>query len=306
MKNNEWLLENLQVKSTVFHIGKYCGSWQGSTAGQGKSSYHIVMEGDCWLHLGEDTPPALLHTGDVVFILRDCPFILSAHRERVVAQRAPVTKMQVLSHHDASGTALTCGFLTFHSVISQMILSFLPEVIILKNQDDHSGSIKKITDVIHQEAHRGVLSSERVISSLAEILLFIGIRQYLQQTTLDTPLDNIKMAPEFLNLFAEIILFPAKEWSVVNMAAAVGMSRSWFIQRFNSLSAIPPAEMVCQLRISLARQQIENGKSLQQAAELVGYQSQAAFNRAFQRVTGLTPGRYRQQYLQHDDDVIAS
>lgn len=80
------------------------------------------------------------------------------------------------------------------------------------------------------------------------------------------------------------------------MAHASGLSRSWFIQRFNQVSPLPPAEIVRHIRISLASQHIANGVSLTQSAELVGYQSQATFNRAFQRITGITPGRYSREF----------
>lgn len=297
MHNNEWLLENLRVESSIFHIGKYCGSWQASTAGQGKSSYHIVMEGDCWLHMHHEPEPLRLRHGDMVFILQDCPFILSNHREKNAALGAPGKKMQPLFFNDESATSLVCGFLTFHTVISHMILSFLPKKIIVRRQEDEFESVRKITEVIYHEAGKEQLCSHKLISSLAEILLFIGIRQYLQQHPLAAPLETARNMPEFLNLIATILLSPAKEWTVVNMAEAMGMSRSWFIQRFNHVSPIPPAEMVCQLRMSLACQYIEQGKTLQQTAEMVGYQSIAAFNRAFQRIIGFTPGKYRQRHI---------
>ncbi|MCL2894557.1 AraC family transcriptional regulator [Brenneria tiliae] len=293
MRDNEWLLENLRVESSVFHIGKYCGSWQGSTAGQGKSSYHIVMEGDCWLHAEQDPEPIALERGDMVFIFQDCPFVLSNHREKDAALRAPGKKMQPLHFHDRSSTALVCGFLTFHSVISHMILSFLPPKIIIRKQKDEFEAVRKITEVIHHEAAKEEMCSHKLISSLAEALLFIGIRQYLHQHPLAPPLETAKNMPEFLNLIATILLFPAREWTIPKMADAMAMSRSWFIQRFSQVSAVPPAEMVCQLRMSLACRYIEQGKTLQQTAEMVGYQSIAAFNRAFRRIIGVTPGKYR-------------
>ena len=61
------------------------------------------------------------------------------------------------------------------------------------------------------------------------------IRHYLSSHTVKTPLDNIPLTTEFLNLMAEIVLFPARPWTVEAMARASGLSRSWFIQRFNQV-----------------------------------------------------------------------
>ncbi|TCW17650.1 AraC family transcriptional regulator [Raoultella sp. BIGb0138] len=294
MLNNEWLLDNLSIESTVYHVGKYCGSWKGGTAGSGKASYHLVMEGHCWLHLPPLPTPTRLEKGDMVFILQDCPFVLSSQADAQSAYRAPLREMQPLSYKDETSTALTCGFIIFKTAISQMVLSFLPPAIVFKAEDDLSGSISKLVAVINQEATQTHYASEKFIASLTELLFFMVIRHYLSCHTIKTPLDKVPVATEFLHLMAEIVLFPARCWTVETMARTSGMSRSWFIQRFNQVSPLPPAEIVRHIRMAIACQHIGNGVSLTQSAERVGYQSQAAFNRAFQRVTGVTPGRYSQ------------
>ncbi|HBR0929062.1 TPA: AraC family transcriptional regulator [Klebsiella variicola] len=295
MLNSEWLLDNLSIENSVFHVGKYCGSWKGGTSGSGKASYHLVMEGHCWLHCAQHSSALRLEKGDMVFILQDCPFVLSSHENAQSAYRAPVQEMQPLTYKDETSTALACGFITFKTTISQMLLSFLPQVIVFKAQDDRSGSIGKLVAVINREATQTALRSEKLIASLTELLFFMVIRHYLSSHTVKTPLDNIPLTTEFLNLMAEIVLFPARPWTVEAMARASGLSRSWFIQRFNQVSPLSPAEIVRHIRIALACQHIAGGVSLTQSAERVGYLSQAAFNRAFQRITGVTPGRYSQQ-----------
>lgn len=295
MLNNEWLLDRLSIQSTVFHAGKYCGSWKNSIADSGQASYHIVLSGSCWLHQPSLLTPIALHAGDMVFILQDCPFVLSAHADTKVAMQAPVQEMQSIGSEE-TGTALTCGLITFNSIICQVILSFLPAVILFKKEDDQSGSVKKLVEIISQEASREELTSAKLMSTLTELLFTLVIRQYLERHPVDgATLDCFKLTPEFLNLVAEIVLYPSRPWTVTSMASTVGMSRSWFVQRFNEVSPLSPADMVRQIRITLACQHITNGLSLTQSAERVGYQSQAAFNRAFHRVKGITPGRFAQQ-----------
>ncbi len=295
MINNEWLLENLQVKSTVFHIGRYCGSWKSSASGTGKSSYHIVMEGGCWLHTSSPRSPFRLKQGDVVFILQDCPFILSDEQDYIKAARSPVKPMVNLEPVTSHSTALTCGFITFTSPVSKVILSFFPEVIILCRDDDISGSVKNILEVIHKEAFNEKTASQKLISSLAEILFFIAIRQTYIEDNIITPLDKFNLSPEFLGLFAGILRQPEKEWTIPEMAMQSGMSRSWFIHRFSQVAPFPPAETVRYLKMSVARKMIDSGHHLSEAASATGYQSIAAFNRAFKRVTGMPPGQYRQR-----------
>lgn len=293
MINNEWLLENLQVQSTIFHIGRYCGSWKSSASGHGKSSYHIVMEGGCWLHTSPPELPIWVNQGDVVFILQDCPFILSDENNYVKATRSPTKSMVSLAENVDQSTALTCGFITFTSPVSKVILSFFPEVIILRKDDDLSGSVKNIIEVIHKEAFSEQFSSQKLISSLAEILFFIAIRKTHTQDKITTPLDKFDLSSEFLGLFASILRQPEKEWSIPEMAAQSGMSRSWFIHRFRQVMPLTPAETVRYLKISVASRMIDKGHHLNDVAAAIGYLSVSAFNRAFKRVTGFTPGYYR-------------
>ncbi|WP_416414242.1 AraC family transcriptional regulator [Pantoea sp. App145] len=292
MFNIEWLLDNLTIQNTVYHMGKYCGAWKGSTAGAGKASYHIIMEGTGWLHHGSQPIPTFLQEGDMVLFLQDCPFVLSGFQDREEAFDAPQREMQPMTYKDEEGTALTCGFITFTSVVSKMILHFLPQMILFRKQDDHSGSVRKLVDVITQEAIRTDHKSEKLVVSLTEMIFFMVIRQQFIAHPLISPLGRVPVSKEFLHLLAEIVLFPDRDWTVENMAQASGMSRSWFTQRFSQASPLSPADMVRHVRIALACQAIDDGVSLTECAEKVGYQSQAAFSRAFQRVTGETPGRY--------------
>ena len=49
----QWLLGSLDLRTTLFHLGQYCGSWQASTAGMAQGGFHVILNGDCWLHLSE-------------------------------------------------------------------------------------------------------------------------------------------------------------------------------------------------------------------------------------------------------------
>ncbi|WP_241014194.1 cupin domain-containing protein, partial [Pandoraea nosoerga] len=81
----DWLLAGLELKSTLFHVGEYCGTYQASTAGHQRASFHLVLGGSCHLHVGAAAGrPARsvpLHTGDAVFLLSDIAHCLSPDPE---------------------------------------------------------------------------------------------------------------------------------------------------------------------------------------------------------------------------------
>ena len=87
---------------------------------------------------------------------------------------------------------------------------------------------------------------------------------------------------------------PAEPWTVERLAHGVGMSRSAFVQRFSAYVQIPPMQYLARWRLQLAARMLESGTvSVAQASAAVGYQSEAAFNRAFKREVGLAPGTWR-------------
>ena len=87
---------------------------------------------------------------------------------------------------------------------------------------------------------------------------------------------------------------PEKDWSVALLAKEVGMSRSGFSARFTSLVGESAMRYLTEWRMQLARAQLlETSDSLSVLADRLGYQSEAAFSRAFKRVFGVPPGSLR-------------
>jgi AraC-like DNA-binding protein len=87
---------------------------------------------------------------------------------------------------------------------------------------------------------------------------------------------------------------PARRWTVDELAREAGSSRTVLAERFHAVLGQAPIEYITCWRMQLAAERIRNGGgSLAAIAADVGYDSEAAFNRAFKRVTGVTPGRWR-------------
>jgi AraC-like DNA-binding protein len=89
---------------------------------------------------------------------------------------------------------------------------------------------------------------------------------------------------------------PNHAWTVAELAAQVGMSRSAFSSRFTILVGVPPLTYVTRWRMHKAGDMMREGNvSMAEIARLVGYESEAAFSKAFKREAGVAPGRYRRQ-----------
>jgi AraC-like DNA-binding protein len=89
---------------------------------------------------------------------------------------------------------------------------------------------------------------------------------------------------------------PTQVWTLDGLAREVGLSRTTFADRFGHYVGMPPMQYLARWRMQLAARQLEtSGVSIVQVAANVGYESEAAFNRAFKKLIGTTPGEWRRR-----------
>jgi AraC-like DNA-binding protein len=134
-----------------------------------------------------------------------------------------------------------------------------------------------------------------VLAKLAELLFVQVIRQYVDELPADSRgwLSGLR-DPQTGHALQLIHGQPAADWTIETLARAVGMSRSAFAARFAHYVCDSPMQYLTRWRMQLAARKLENPLvSISQAAAEVGYESEAAFNRAFKKVVGVPPGTWR-------------
>ena len=122
------LLSSLDVRSSLYHLGQYCGAWNASTSGRARASFHLILHGDCRVDLA--TESLALAAGDGIFFLRDLPH--ADARRRLPA--APSRGMQPLEPRQPDGTGLACGF-GFRSGLDGLLADALPDYLLLRASD---------------------------------------------------------------------------------------------------------------------------------------------------------------------------
>jgi AraC-like DNA-binding protein len=135
-----------------------------------------------------------------------------------------------------------------------------------------------------------------MLGRLMELLFVEMLRRHAQQqpagskgwfTALNDPVVSRALALVHMN--------PARRWTTEELAREAGTSRTVLAERFNALLGRPPIDYVTSWRIQLAADRLRSRQdSIASIAADVGYESEAAFNRAFKRVTGVPPGRWRE------------
>jgi transcriptional regulator GlxA family with amidase domain len=172
----------------------------------------------------------------------------------------------------------------------------LPPVLRFDTRQDGAGAwMKSSLEFAADEiaAHRA--GSETVLAKLSELLFVEALRRYVEglpeeQTGWLAGLKDPFVSRALSLLHGRV----AKEWTVDDLGREVGLSRSALADRFTRLIGEPPMRYLARWRIQVAAHQLRNSDtSLARIAEQVGYESEAAFNRAFKRSFGVPPATWR-------------
>jgi len=292
----DWLLEGLELDASLFHVGRYCGGWHASTQGLGQASFHLVVQGHCWLHIDGEAQAVRLEAGDAVFLLRDLAYRLSSDQDPVSACAQPRQVMQALDAHAGDGVGLVCGFFHFRPGLSSLIVEGLADWIVLRADEPAGHAARALFGLILEECERLPAPSQTLLERLTHLLFLYVLRQQVHAGQTLGGLVALARQPAFAGLLAQLIEQPGQAWTLETMAACTGLSRSAFFKRFNELAGQSPGQVLLALRMRHACQLLQAGNTVEQVGAQVGYQSVAAFTRAFAKAVGVQPGAYRRQH----------
>ncbi len=298
----DWLLAGLELKSTLFHVGEYCGVYQASTAGHQRASFHVVLAGGCYLHMGavggQLARTLRLAEGDAVFLLCDVPHCLSPNERPpadLSARAGEMTPLPATPRVNAPSVALACGFFEFRTDLDALVLGMLPNPIVARRANGRLEGMTQIFSLIQAEARRPGDAPSPLLARLTDLLFYYALREAVHAEDVAPGMWRLMRRDAFGRLAAAIIESPGERWTTDAMAAFVHMSRARFCKQFAEIGGQPPAQFVTLVRMKTAAALLRAGVSLPEAAEQVGYQSESAFAQAFKRVTGIQPGAWRRR-----------
>ena len=268
----------------------------------GTLMFHVVTAGRCWLEV-EGAEPRLLQVGDLGLVPHGeghrlvsepgaaCAALMEIPREDV-SDRYEVIRMG----GGGAATGLVCGTVRFDHPAAQQLVSLLPSVInVAAWSSPEMEWIASTLRFMAAEAREPRLGGETVITRLADILVIQAIRSWIEQDpAAQTGWLGALRDPHIGRAISLIHRDPARSWTVASLADEVAMSRSAFAARFAALVGEPPMHYVTRWRMHAAVTWLQEGDAtLGELALRLGYQSEAAFSRAFKRFMGVSPGVVR-------------
>lgn len=260
--------------------------------------FAMVARGNCWLSVPDDGEPIPLTGGDcflvapgVSYALRDDPRTPT----RSFCSAVPTDGSNVIRYGGGGApTAIISGLLSFETPSLKLMTQLMPNLILIKADQPQSLALRSTLQMLATEMAESTPGSGVVANRLAEVLFIQTLRAHIacsscQKGWLRAIFDAQLGAA--LKAIHENVDAP---WTVESLAAAANMSRSAFASRFKELLGQTPLEYVTEWRMQKAVQLLKSeDKKLADVAQSVGYESDAAFSKAFKRSLGLSPGEYR-------------
>jgi AraC-like DNA-binding protein len=263
--------------------------------------YHLIAHGCCWGHaVGQE--PIRLHEGDlIVFPQGDAHVLSSAPGMRAAPDMAvfarPSTPLPAFFELGGGGpdkARIVCCFLGCDERPYNPLLSALPSVIHLAAGRATTGWLGTLLSIAVKESRSARAGGENVLSRLSELMFVETIRQYLETMA---PAEKGWFAglrdPVVGQALATLHGAPHEPWTVERVAHVVGVSRSVLAERFTTLVGQPPMQYLALWRMQLASRLLAEGGHVAAVAGKVGYESEAAFSRAFKKVVGQAPAAWR-------------
>ena len=263
------LLDHYSVTAQLFHAGTLCGS-HSLQAQEDTGQMHLIRRG----------PVTVFHGAQKLRI---------EHPSLLLYPRPLAHRFET---DPASGADMACANLVFEGGVHNSICNALPDVVCLALQDIADAST--VLTLLFEEAFSQRCGRTTVLNRLFEVVLIQLLRQLMERGEVQGGMLAGLAHPRLRYALVAMHESPAKAWSLQELGATCGMSRSVFANSFRDTVGCTPGVYLQNWRMSLAQKGLRQGRSLKQIAEEVGYGSETAFSRAFRAQAGMPPRQWRE------------
>jgi AraC family transcriptional regulator, alkane utilization regulator len=277
-----------------------------------RAIFYVLSRGSCYLEVDGLESPAPLVGGDVVMLPHGAAHVLRDHLQtpaiplEELLQEGGASKAPRALHHGGGGgkSALVAGYFTFEHRTARHFLAPLPPLIHICAEDGQSVPWLEATlKFLASESTSDVPGAQAIMARLTDVLFIQILRAYIAQEATEgqaceeqAGMLRALIDPHIGKALALMHQQPDHPWTVAELAAQVRMSRTGFAMRFSKMAGVAPLDYLRKWRMEKASDFLRQGEeNLNAIAEQIGYESGAAFSKAFKREMGLPPGLYRKE-----------
>jgi AraC-like DNA-binding protein len=297
------VLNTLEPKGWLSSRRELASPWRYDFAASKDSMFHVLSFGGAYLQVEGEAEQIRVEDGDVLLFPTGHPHSLYDD------PTSPLTRLVHLDYNPQRGhqvvfrkgqgpkPLMLCGAFHFEYPHDFPLLHHLSKLIhIPGTQGRMEQSFADIVRLIARESASQQPGTEVMLRRLTELLFIQVIRLWIDQQAetsvgwvgalrdqpINTALGLIHQSPEY-------------RWKVQDLADAAALSRSAFSARFTELVGEPPITYLTRWRMLRATRLIKNEVRMETIAEQLGYESEAAFRKAFKREMGIPPAQYRKR-----------
>lgn len=311
------ILKALRLTSGIFFEAEFTAPWCVDSApdkddvshvlpsAEHVVLFHLLTEGGCRARLSDGGAAVDLAAGDLLLFPRADEHVMGSDLKlppvaaaRLMAPFAEGGMMRIAHGGDGARTRFVCGYLACDSRLCRPLVGALPRMLrVPLAGNPAAGWIINTLHLGADESRAARVGSDAVLAKISELLFVEAIRAYVE--TLPENQRGWFAAlrdPPVNRALALLHADPARAWTVDELGREAGLSRSALAERFTLLLGEPPMQYLTRWRLALAARALkENRDSILRIAEQVGYESEAAFNRAFKREFGMPPATWRRR-----------
>lgn len=301
------LLDMTPVRGQLDLRCLYGAPWRIDQAAMetGEIPYHVVLAGSAMLDDPAGGPPLHLDVGDILlFSQGDAHVLHDGSGARAKPARYRERTSVTISENAGRGERLDmlCGRFVVSAAHERLLRSYLPDRLLVRAADRNGATAKPETvaqlaglvALMRMETGTDSLGGRAMLNALSTALFALTLR--LASESHEAPAGLLalagypRLAPALEAMFRE----PAYPWTLPALARLCNVSRATFVRLFQEKLGRSASDLLTDIRMTLAANELKKpSMSTGAVAEAVGYQSEAAFQRAFKQHMGMTPARWR-------------
>lgn len=299
------ILGALRLRGTLYFHTEFRAPWGVRVpAFRRVARFHLVVRGSSWVVVKGEPTPILLEAGDLVLVphgtehkLADDPAVPCRSVDEIVRLTGFDGRGALVYGGEDSGspTRLICGHFEFDEELHHPLLHQLPAAIVVRwDEAVRDSPLEGVFRFISREVTEGRPGHESVVQRLSEVLFVQVVRTWAEGTL---PERGLVAALADARLGAALMAIheaPRAPWTLESLSRRAAMGRSAFAERFRTVVGATPLQYLTLWRMQHAKQLLRRSElSLEQIADLVGYDSGPSFSRAFKKSVGTSPGAFR-------------
>lgn len=283
------LANGLNLRAKLAYAGGVCGQWLMDHNSDRSIWFHLVGKGQGWAHSPAWKKPLALSEGDLVLFMPYATQHYLSYSPTHVPNDLAGTRITAWDQGEAG---FVCGEFTLGIPQSPLWRALPPEIVIRKA--DAGDSLVRLIELIVAESLAAGFGCASVIERLCDSLFVLVIRHCIETGLVRSGIFAAMQDKRLAAVLEAIHLEPWKSWTITELCARAGLSRTVLIEKFSEHIGASPIGYLTRWRMQIAaRWLMESGTTIERVAERCGYESASAFSKAFKRALGVSPADHR-------------